>query len=201
MGVIKEAHDFSHEEDFTLMKVGKFFKLGFYKVFMDEIEKRYLVKDVPEDLDEYPSEILEDNYIPPTSRHPIIRIRRIGNKYFITKKKLLREDSKNFAKEETIILDKDEYNYLKDIPGKKLRKKRYQYKWNGRDCEVDVYEDDLKGLVIMDFEFDSEEEMIDFKKPDFCIEIIDEECIAGGYLCGKSFEDVREIIEENIKVG
>jgi CYTH domain-containing protein len=174
----------------------KVFKIIRYKEIMDEIERRFLVKELPEDLDKYPFEVLEDNYVPLNRKHPIIRIRRIGNKFFITKKTLQREDSHSFATEETIILDDEEYEFLKNIPGKKLKKKRYRYKYNGMDCEIDVYEGDLKGLVMIDFEFDNEEEFRNFEKPDFCLEVEEEELIAGGYLCGKSYEDIKENLEK-----
>ena len=55
----------------------------------------------------------------------------------------------------------------------------------------------LDGLVVVDFEFGTEEEKLAFEMPDFClVEVTQEEFIAGGMLAGKSYEDIKEKLEE-----
>lgn len=46
---------------------------------------------------------------------------------------------------------------------------------------------------MVDFEFESMEEKNSFAKPDFClVDITPEEFIAGGMICGKSYEEIEE---------
>ncbi|MFP4111616.1 MAG: hypothetical protein ACLFUO_01315 [Candidatus Woesearchaeota archaeon] len=59
-----------------------------------------------------------------------------------------------------------------------------------------MFLDDLKGLVWVDFEFETEEEKDNFKMPDFCLaDVSQEEFIAGGMICGNKYEN----IESNLK--
>ena len=67
---------------------------------------------------------------------------------------------------------------------------------NGKVAEIDVFQGSLKGLIVVDFEFDSMEEKESFEMPDFCLaDVTNEVFIAGGMVCGKSYED----IENNLK--
>jgi len=51
-----------------------------------ELEKTYLLKYIPEDLKNFPNKDYFDIYIPKTSEHPILRIRKKGDEYEMTKK-------------------------------------------------------------------------------------------------------------------
>ena len=45
----------------------------------------------------------------------------------------------------------------------------------------------------MDFEFPNEEEKDAFDMPEFCLaEVTQEEFLAGGMVCGKSYEDIAD---------
>ena len=60
-------------------------------------------------------------------------------------------------------------------------------------AEIDVFQGALKGLVLVDVEFETVEEKDAFEMPEFClVEVTQEEFIAGGMLCGKSYEDIEE---------
>jgi len=60
-------------------------------------------------------------------------------------------------------------------------------------AEVDIFEGTLQGLVMIDFEFDSEENKHAFVIPDFCLaDVTQEEWVAGGMLAGKSYEDIEK---------
>jgi len=55
-----------------------------------------------------------------------------------------------------------------------------------------VFEDGLGGLVVVDFEFESENEKESFEMPDFCLaEVTQETFIAGGVLAGKDYSDIK----------
>ena len=164
---------------------------------MIELERTFLAKFLPEGLENCKKKEILDIYIPTDSRHPTLRIRKNGDKYEITKKEPLADDPSEM-KEETTTLTKEEFDELnKSLNGKRVRKLRYYYGYNGRIAEFDVFQDLLKGLVVVDFEFETVEEKNAFQMPEFClIDITQEEFIAGGMVCGKSYQD----IEDNLRV-
>ena len=53
---------------------------------MIELEKTYLVKELPKNLLKSKSKEIIDIYVPATVAHPILRIRENGDKFEITKK-------------------------------------------------------------------------------------------------------------------
>jgi len=157
-----------------------------------ELEKTFLAKSLPQDLKNFSSREIIDIYIPKSERHPTLRIRKNGDKFEITKKSPV-EDSASMQHEHTIILTKDEFDSLSKIPGKIARKIRYLYKFGKFAAEIDIFQDDLKGLVIIDFEFKTEKDMKSFTMPDFCLaDVTEEEFLAGGMLCGKKYSDIEK---------
>ena len=58
-------------------------------------------------------------------------------------------------------------------------------------AEVDILVDRLKGLVLMDFEFNTVEEKSAFKMPGVAlVDVTQEDFIAGGLLAGKTYNDI-----------
>ena len=53
---------------------------------MIELEKTYLAKNIPENLQNCKFKEIVDIYIPKYSEHPKLRIRKNGNRYEVTKK-------------------------------------------------------------------------------------------------------------------
>jgi len=160
-----------------------------------ELERTYLAKGLPSNL-ENGKEML-DIYIPKSARHPILRIRKNGDKFEMTKKFPVKDGDSSKQHEHTIILTKEEFDELSKIEGKRTSKIRYAIRYNGVLCEIDVFQGALKGLVLVDFEFSSEKEKDEFEMPDFClIDVTQEEFLAGGMLCGKSYDDIKERLEK-----
>lgn len=57
---------------------------------------------------------------------------------------------------------------------------------------MDVFTGELSGLVLIDFEFQSEEDKAAFTPPSCCLaDVTQEDFIAGGQLAGKTYEDIR----------
>lgn len=164
---------------------------------MIEIEKTYLVKYLPDGLENCQSKEIFDIYLPNESRHPAIRIRKSGNKYELTKKSMVDPNDASHLLEENIPLEQTEFDCLKDVPnGLKLRKIRYLYDYQGHTAEIDVFQDGLKGLILADFEFSAKDVKDEHKLPDFCLaDVTQEEFIAGGKLCGKKYEDIEKDLE------
>jgi adenylate cyclase len=163
---------------------------------MIELEKTYLIKYLPENLQNFPAKEIIDIYIPEKSEHPKIRIRKNGSKFEITKKEPVNEGDSSHQEEQTIILTKEEFDFISKLPGKKSCKIRYDYKYENLTAEIDIFQENLSGLILVDFEFKTLKEKDSFKMPDFClVDVTQEKFLAGGMLCGKSYSD----IEENLK--
>jgi CYTH domain-containing protein len=163
-----------------------------------ERELTFLINELPADLAKFPSKIIEDNYVPRESKHPVVRIRRNGDKLMITKKQPAntKEGTDGDATrqtEHTIPLTRNEYDALSSYDGKKFIKRRFAYEVNGHIAELDVYLSDLTGLAVIDFEFDSDVAMANFQKPEFVgADISHDETLTGGMLCGKTYTDIAE---------
>ena len=163
---------------------------------MEELELTYLAKELPVDLSASRSKEMLDIYVPSTSAHPVLRIRRQGDNFEITKKQPISEGDASHQLEETIPLTKEEYDELASIKGKRVGKTRYFYKNGGTDFEIDVFTGGLEGLVLVDVEFTTLEEKKAFTMPPFCLaEVTQESFIAGGMLCGKVYADIQDNLD------
>lgn len=158
---------------------------------MEELEITYLLKTIPEGLQSAQQKELLDIYLPSGAEHPVLRIRKSGEKYEITKKVPVVEGDASRQLETTIPLTAEEYHELATVPGKRIRKTRYYLEQSGITFEIDVFQDELKGLVLVDVEFKTMEEKDALDMPAFCLrDITQEKFIAGGRLAGKSYSDI-----------
>lgn len=158
---------------------------------MIEREKTFLAKYIPDGLGDAKKKELVDIYLPPDARHPHLRIRKNGDSYEITKKVQIESGDASRQKEYTVPLTKEEYDVLSTIHGRRIEKFRYYYSHDGKLIEFDVFLGDLDGLVLVDVEFETDKEKDSFIMPDFClVDITQEEFIAGGMLCGKTYDDL-----------
>lgn len=154
-----------------------------------EIERAFLAKHLPENLERTPKKEVIDIYIPTKGDHPILRIRKNGEKYEMTKKYCAKEDGE--FHEHTIPLTPKEFEELNNsLEGKRVSKMRYFYEHAGKTWEIGVFQDDLKGFVLIEVEFEEGEDK-SVELPEFCgPEVTGAEWKAGGYLAGKSYEDI-----------
>lgn len=125
-----------------------------------EIEKKFLLKYLPENLDNYDRKEFSQAYI---SRKPTIRIRKEDDEYFLTVK------GKGSTKriEYNLEIGKEEYeNLLKKTDGNIVNKTRYFIPIeNDLIAELDVYHDNLVGLFTVEVEFNDEKQCETFHKP------------------------------------
>ncbi|HMS92616.1 MAG TPA: hypothetical protein PKC05_03950 [Candidatus Saccharibacteria bacterium] len=162
-----------------------------------ELELTYLASRMPEEVLNVQPMPMVDIYIPEAGKdHPHLRLRQKGDKYEITKKEPIETGDASAQLETTIPLEKIEFDALSQASQAKVEKNRYYVVIEGSPAEVDVFEGKLKGLVLIDFEFDSEEDKSSFKPPITCLcDVTQEEFIAGGLLAGKSYADIRLDLE------
>ena len=126
-----------------------------------EIERKYLVKQVPENLASYPFHEIEQGYL---CTEPVVRIRRQDEEYYLTYKSkglMIRE-------EYNLPLTKDAYFHLREkIDGRLISKRRYLIPLEPYTIELDVFRSPKDDLILAEVEFPSEEEALTFTPPDW----------------------------------
>ena len=127
-----------------------------------EIERKYLVRELPADLEQYESKKIAQGYL---CTEPVVRIRRSNDDYYMTYK----GDGLMVREEYNLPLTKDAYEHLRPkIDGLLIAKTRYLIPLDNKlTAELDVFEEDLNGLVIVEVEFDTIEEANTFTAPDW----------------------------------
>lgn len=135
-----------------------------------EIERKFLINNIPENLDSYEKIEIEQGYI---STKPTIRIRKANDKHILTIKSRFGVDKSEAGpivnnEFELEITDK-EYEHLKEkIDGKVLRKTRYIIPLeDDLVAELDIFKDKLSGLVFAEVEFPSIDKANHFVKPNW----------------------------------
>lgn len=125
-----------------------------------EIERKFLPEHLPDNLSEYEVHQIEQGYL---CTDPVVRIRRSDEAYYLTYKAkgLLAREEYNLP------LNGDAYAHLKSkSDGRIIQKKRYLIPLDDRlTVELDVFEGDLKPLVLAEVEFPSEEAAQNFVPP------------------------------------
>lgn len=126
-----------------------------------EIERKYLVKTLPENLESYPCRFLEQGYL---CTEPVVRVRQDNDKYELTYKSkglMIRE-------EHNLPLTKESYEHLKTkADGRIITKKRYMIPYEGHTIELDIFEGELDWLVLAEVEFSSEKDANLFVAPEW----------------------------------
>lgn len=162
-----------------------------------EYELTYLAKKLPDEIRGEKGLLIRDVYVPETVAHAHLRLRQKGDSYVITKKQPLQGGDPSENTEETIALDREEYDALAACSEKVVAKRRYNVTIGGYPAEVDVFEEKLNGLVEIDFEFASSKEKAAFVVPEICLaDVTKEEAFAGGYLSGRSYEDIEPVLNK-----
>lgn len=130
-----------------------------------EIEKKYTLKSLPEDLESYPCKIIEQAYL---NTSPVVRIRRSNDSYSLTYK-----GSGLMAREEyDLPLDEASYlHLLEKADGNVISKRRYvipiedpQFDDSYRplvtpklSIELDIFAPPIAPLIMAEVEFPSME--------------------------------------------
>ncbi|MCM1144227.1 MAG: CYTH domain-containing protein [Lachnoclostridium sp.] len=140
-----------------------------------EIERKFTIKALPENLEQYPFHIIEQAYL---NTNPVIRIRKQDDEYYLTYK-----GKGLLAREEyNLPLNEQSYNHLKEkADGNIISKKRYliplenpefaadytpsgckpsDYK-SDENCqltiELDIFDAPFENLIIAEVEFPTEQ--------------------------------------------
>lgn len=124
-----------------------------------EIERKFLVKELPENLGGYPCRRIEQAYL---CTKPVVRVRRYGEEFWLTCK-----GEGLLAREEyELPLSEEAYRHLlAKADGLVIEKTRYLVPYEGYTVELDIFDGALAPLVFAEVEFGREEEALAFVKP------------------------------------
>ncbi|MBA3715861.1 MAG: hypothetical protein H0W76_26015 [Pyrinomonadaceae bacterium] len=163
-----------------------------------ERERRFLLRELPPGLsitDEHAQ--ITDNYITGT------RLRLRKSRWVTTNEWTLKLTQKHTPQPPdfsrtlitSIFLNEYEYEVLSVFEGNEIRKNRYPYEHEERKYSVDVFLGDLRGLILAETDFDTDEEMDDFPVPPFAaIDVSRDETFTGGSLAYLTSTEIREAL-------
>ena len=127
-----------------------------------EIERKFLVKEIPDNLDTYERIDMTQGYL---NTSPVVRVRKENDDYILTYKGsgLLSHSEYNLP------LNKEAFEHLlKKCDGIIISKSRYKIPIeNNLTAELDIFKGDLDSLKLVEVEFDSVEEADNFTPPEW----------------------------------
>jgi adenylate cyclase len=129
-----------------------------------EIERKFLVEQLPPDLDSHPHREIEQGYLAITDDVEV-RVRRYGDDAFLT----IKSSGGESRVEEEIEIDRRRFVALWPLTdGRRIEKRRYRIPaGDGLTLELDVYHGRLEGLVTAEVEFESVDDAAAFVPPDW----------------------------------
>jgi len=127
-----------------------------------EIERKFLVKKIPDNLDTYEKIDMTQGYL---NTDPVVRVRKENDDYVLTYKGsgLLSHSEYNLP------LNKEAFEHLlKKCDGIIISKSRYKIPIeNNLTAELDIFKGDLDSLKLVEVEFGSVEEANNFIPPEW----------------------------------
>ena len=129
-----------------------------------EIERKFLVRKLPDDLTAFPSSEISQGYLVSLDDGLQVRLRSKDEKRTLTYKRGLG----NVREEREVVLTPEQFATLwPATEGKRLSKTRYEIPFGERIVEIDIYRGEHDGLVVAEVEFDDEESALSFQPPDW----------------------------------
>jgi CYTH domain-containing protein len=129
---------------------------------MPEIERKFLVDRLPEEVRERPAMLIRQGYL---SVEPAeVRIRSRND----TSHELTVKSVGGLSRAEVnLALTPEQFEELWPLVQRSIEKDRTRYQVDGGTAEVDVYRGQLAGLVVAELEFPSEAAAAAFVPPDW----------------------------------
>lgn len=159
-----------------------------------EIEKKYLIKKLPDTLNDNKRYVIEQAYL---SDAPVVRVRKRVSpekcEYFMTVK-----STGMFAREEveSDISEKTYNVFLQEAKGNVITKERYILPLeDGLKAELDVFKGVFEGVIMVEVEFPDEEAAKKFTPPDFFSdEVTFDKRFHNSNMSKMSKDDINELI-------
>ncbi len=134
------------------------------KTTPQEIERKFLLKRMPDGLTSYPHEEISQGYLALESGGVQVRLRQKGSVYSLTYKR----GDKTAREEREICLNTEQFHALwPATEGRRLTKIRYDIPWKEFVIEVDIYTGRHDGVVVAEVEFEDEKTCRNFIPPDW----------------------------------
>jgi CYTH domain-containing protein/CHAD domain-containing protein len=128
-----------------------------------EIERKFIVSELPGELDSFPSERIAQGYVAIGEGGLEVRVRRRGENTTLT----VKQGFGRTRSEQEIVLAPEQFQRLWSLTeGRRVEKSRHLVPADdGVTIELDSYEDELDGLATAEVEFDSEARADAFEPP------------------------------------
>jgi len=128
-----------------------------------EIERKFLLRALPDNLEQYPHNAISQGYITTDSSNEV-RVRSKGKAHFLT----VKQGDGLHRTEVEIGLTEEQFNDLWGLTqNQRMKKIRYDFPYLETVVEIDVYSNALAPLIVAEVEFSSIEESHAFMLPDF----------------------------------
>lgn len=129
-----------------------------------EIERKYLVRQLPEALETFEHVDMEQGYL---NQSPTVRIRKAGDFFYLTVKEKAQIASTAIHNlEEEFALSQDAYLHLRlKCDGHFVCKRRYRIPFGQYMIELDVFSGQHQGLILAEVEFPNTAEADAFVPP------------------------------------
>ena len=126
-----------------------------------EIERKFLVEELPERLERFPKRRIEQAYL---CTDPVLRVRRRDGQYVLTYKGagLLEREEHEFPLTEAAYR-----HLLEKADGSRITKDHYELPLGSYIVELDVFAPPFAPLVLAEVEFSSVDEAAAFQPPDW----------------------------------
>lgn len=133
-----------------------------------EIERKFTIKKLPDNLDVYSFHEIEQGYL---NTQPVVRVRREDDNYYMTYK----GGGMMEREEYNLPLNKEAYNHLiTKADGTVIGKRRYMIPYFNQNkmytIELDIFHEPIAPLIMAEVEFSSAEEANSFQAPDWFLE-------------------------------
>ncbi len=157
-----------------------------------EIERKYLVRSLPNNIDQYEHFEVEQAYL---CTSPTLRIRRMGDAYILTvKERIVKGNSSAIHnREEEFALNAQSYQkLLAKCDSGRVGKTRYRIDlcdlmgndaYTGLTAELDVFHGKHEGLILVEVEFPDTDAANSFVPPDwFGEDVSSDPCYRNSFL-------------------
>lgn len=167
------------------------------KYSISELERRFLLSELPPGLSQ-PRRI-RDLYIEGTS----LRLRIVEDldgvvlQHKLGQKRRTDEGDPSIVEHTSLYLSGAEYEILSALGGRPLVKVRWTVVSDGLRAAVDVFEGKLEGLVMLEVEFHTDQDLTAFSPPHWAgLEVTNREEFSGGALSASTSEGVNKLLRE-----
>ena len=164
-----------------------------------ELERRFLVHDLPEEIraSGYRWRI-SDRYIPETR----LRLRRMESRrgaevlYKLSQKFSDQLEASRKTTITNLYLNEGEYNCLQTLAGNEVLKDRYLFEYKKHRFGIDVFAGRHAGLILAEVEAATEIDLDDIPIPSFLVrEVTEEPFFTGGKLAEASQAELRKALQ------